>query len=66
MTSTPQNEAPFVEPWQARIFAAAVIAVEALDLPWDAFRDQLKASIAADPSRPYYESWMDALESLVI
>jgi hypothetical protein len=24
------------------------------------------AAIAADPQRPYYESWIEALESLVI
>jgi len=65
MRAAELNHAPFVEPWQARVFAAAVLAVEALDLPWDAFRDRLKAAIAADPSRPYYEAWMDALESLV-
>lgn len=56
---------PFTEPWQARAFALAVVAVEQLGLEWDAFRDELKASIAARPQRPYFESWMDALESLL-
>ena len=55
---------PFAEPWQARVFASALIAVERLGLPWDAFRDQLKAAIAARPDQPYYESFMDALENL--
>ncbi|MPY91497.1 MAG: nitrile hydratase subunit beta [Acidimicrobiia bacterium] len=56
---------PFAEPWQARAFAVAVLACERLALPWDAFRDQLKAAIAEDPERPYYESWTVALERLV-
>jgi hypothetical protein len=59
------TDEPFAEPWQARVFASAVIAVEQMGLPWDAFRDQLKAAIAARPDQPYYESFMDALENLL-
>ena len=55
----------FAEPWQARAFAMAVVAAERMDVPWDEFRDRLKAAIAERPGRPYYESWMDALEELV-
>jgi quinol monooxygenase YgiN len=36
-----------------------------MDVPWDEFRDRLKAAIAEHPDQPYYESWMDALEELV-
>ena len=61
----PAADAPFEEPWQARAFGLAVVAVERLGLPWDAFRDRLKAAIAADPQRPYFESWLTALEELV-
>jgi hypothetical protein len=42
----------------------AVVAVERLGLPWDTFRDELKAAIAAEPARPYYESWLAALSTL--
>jgi hypothetical protein len=42
-----------------------VVAAERMDVPWDEFRDRLKAAIAERPGQPYYESWMDALESLV-
>jgi hypothetical protein len=35
-----------------------------MDQPWDAFRDRLKAAIAEQPDRPYYDSWMVALEQL--
>ena len=59
------DDEPFTEPWQARAFAMAVVTAERLDVPWDEFRDRLKAAIAADPGRPYYESWLDALERLV-
>jgi hypothetical protein len=56
---------PFAEPWEARAFALAVLTCERLDLPWDVFRDQLKAAVAAEPDRPYYESWTAALGHLV-
>jgi hypothetical protein len=41
-----------------------VVACQQLGLPWDAFRDQLKEAVAADPQRPYYESVTEALEQL--
>ena len=61
----PYPEQPFDEPWQARAFALAVLSVEQLGLPWDAFRDRLKTAIANNPHRPYWESWLTALETLV-
>ncbi len=60
------GELVFDAPWQARALAIAVVLVERLGLPWDAFRHRLIASIAEDPNRPYYESWAKALESLVV
>jgi hypothetical protein len=60
----PDVEIPFDAPWHARIFATAVVACQQLGLPWDAFRDQLKEAVAADPQRPYYESVTEALEQL--
>jgi hypothetical protein len=56
---------PFDEPWQARLFGTAVATVESLGLPWDAFRDQLKAAVAHDPDRPYFESFLAAFEQLL-
>ena len=58
-------EHPFEEPWQARAFAMATLAVQSLGLPQDAFRDELKRAVAAEPDRPYFESWLEALEALV-
>jgi hypothetical protein len=60
----PGTDVPFGEPWHARVFAAAVVSCERLGLPWDAFRDELKAAVADDPDRPYYESFTVALERL--
>jgi len=57
-------EEPFTAPWQARAFAMAVVAAERMGADWDEFRDRLKAAIAEQPDRPYYESWLDALEDL--
>ena len=62
--SRPQPEQPFDEPWQARAFAMAVLLVERHGLEWDDFRDRLKSAIAASPTRPYWESWLVALEDL--
>ena len=65
MTAERPGDQPFTEPWQARVFALAVVAAERMDVPWDEFRDRLKTAIAERPGQPYYESWMDALERLV-
>jgi hypothetical protein len=59
------GRAPFDEPWQARLFGTAVATVDALDLPWDAFRDRLKDAVAAAPARPYFETFLAAFEQLL-
>jgi nitrile hydratase accessory protein len=60
------GEAVFAEPWEGRAFALAVQTVERMGLPWDEFRRRLIAEIAIDPHRPYYQSWLAALERLVL
>jgi nitrile hydratase accessory protein len=60
------GELVFAAPWEGRAVAVAVTLVQRLELPWDAFRTRLIDAIAADPARPYYESWTVALESLVL
>jgi nitrile hydratase accessory protein len=60
-----QGEPVFAEPWQGRAFGLALATVDQLGVPWDAFRDQLIAAIGEAPGRPYYESWVVALERLV-
>jgi nitrile hydratase accessory protein len=60
------GELVFAAPWEGRAVAVAVTLVRRLDLPWDAFRSRLIDAIATDPARPYYESWVTALEALVL
>ena len=60
------GELVFDAPWQGRAVALAVLIVERLGLPWDAFRRHLIAAIADQPDRPYYESWAHALEALTV
>jgi hypothetical protein len=55
----------FDAPWQGRALALAVLVVERTGGQWDDFRDELIASIAEAPDRPYWESWVDALERIV-
>jgi hypothetical protein len=60
------NGAPvFDAPWQGRALALAVLAVERSDRQWDDFRVHLIACIDDDPGRPYWESWVAALEGFV-
>ena len=60
------GELVFQAPWEARAVALAVGLIERQRLPWDDFRQRLITAIAADPDRPYYESWAVALEGLVL
>ena len=58
------GEPMFGEPWQGRAVGLAVETVQRLGLEWDDFRRHLIAAIDEAPDRPYYESWIDALERL--
>jgi nitrile hydratase accessory protein len=64
----PRNngELVFAAPWEGRALAMAIGVVQSLGLAWDEFRLRLIAEIAADSERPYYESWLAALERLVV
>ena len=53
------------EPWQGRAVALAVETLSGLGLDWDDFRRELMTAIDDEPHRPYYESWLAALERLV-
>jgi hypothetical protein len=55
----------FDAPWQARAHALAVLVVEATGGEWDGFRRQLIIAVAEEPTRPYWESWMAALDRFV-
>ena len=60
------GELVFAAPWEGRAFGMAVAVVERLGLDWSAFQQRLIAAIAADPDRPYYASWVAALEALLV
>ena len=56
----------FEAPWQARAFGLAAAVVDTrFGGDREPFRQRLIAAIAADPERPYWESWAVALEDLV-
>lgn len=60
------GELAFDAPWQSTVFALAAAVVEhAFGGDREPFRRQLINAIAAQPDRPYWESWAAALEALV-
>jgi len=69
------GEPVFNEPWESRVFGAAVALCEQGLFEWDEFRERLIAEIASadaqatDSARPplaYYEHFLAALERLLV
>jgi nitrile hydratase accessory protein len=60
------GELVFDAPWQGRVFGLALGLVHERGLDWEQFRRRLIAAIEADPGRAYYESWIAALNALVV
>jgi len=60
------RDEPFAEPWEARAFALTQVVLGSAGLDRDEFRTRLVAAIAASPSRPYWEAWVEALERLLV
>lgn len=56
----------FSEPWEAQAFAMAVKLNEAGVFGWSEWAETLGAELKTHPQRPYYESWLAALERLVV
>ena len=56
----------FDAPWQGRALAMAVLAIERTGCQWDDFRAELIASIDEQPDRPYWESWVIALDRFLV
>ena len=63
---TDGGEPLFAEPWEGRAFAMALDVVDRSGGSWEDFRTRLVAAIAEDGTRPYYASWVVALERLVV
>jgi hypothetical protein len=60
------GELVFDAPWQARVFGLAAAVVDhAFGGDREPFRRQLIRAVAAEPERPYWESWTAALEALM-
>lgn len=61
------GELAFDEPWQPRVFGlAAGVVATSCGGDWAPFRQRLIAAVAAEPGRPYWESWTAALEDLLV
>lgn len=69
------GEPVFNEPWESRIFGAAVALCERGLFEWDEFRERLIAEIAAadaqrgdsaHPPTAYYEHFLSALQRLLV
>jgi hypothetical protein len=60
------GELVFDAPWQSTVFGLAAAVIDnACSGDREPFRQQLIRAIAAEPARPYWESWTAALEALV-
>ena len=60
------GELVFEAPWQGRAFGMALAVVEHLGVDWTEFQRRLIDAIGTHPEAPYYESWLAALEALVV
>lgn len=54
----------FREPWEAQAFAMAVKLNETGLFTWSEWTGTIGAELRKLPERPYYESWLAALETL--
>jgi hypothetical protein len=61
------GELVFEAPWQSRVFGLCAAIVETgFNGDREPFRQQLIAAVAAEPERPYWDSWTVALQHLVV
>jgi nitrile hydratase accessory protein len=60
----PEPEAPFAEAWEAEAFAMVLKLHEQGCFAWGEWSETLGAELKAEPDRPYYESWLAALENI--
>jgi Nitrile hydratase beta subunit, N-terminal len=55
----------FEAPWQARAHALAVLSVQGSGRKWEDFRHHLIVAIHSDDRRPYWDSWVVALDAFL-
>ena len=58
------TDLPFEQPWQIRLFALGRALVDEGRVTQAELQAALATAIAADPDRPYWESYLVAVESL--
>ena len=62
----PDGEEPvFAAPWEAHAFALTVKLHEQGFFNWTEWSQQLAQTIQSTHDRPYYENWLNALETLL-
>ncbi len=59
------GELVFASPWEGRAFGLAVLLSDKGAYAWNEFRERLVWEIA-NGDDAYYESWLDALQSLLL
>ena len=59
------GELVFQAPWEGRAFGIAVLLNEKGAYEWDAFRERLVSEVA-NGDLAYYQSWLNALQSLLV
>jgi nitrile hydratase accessory protein len=59
------GELVFAAPWESRAFGLVLTLVDAGRFTHADFRARLIDRIGEDPARPYYESWLVALEDVL-
>ena len=59
------GELVFQAPWEGRAFGLAVVLSDKGAYGWDEFRSRLVDQIAGGAVN-YYESWLDALQSVLL
>jgi|SRR5215467_1567381 len=60
------GELVFEAPWEGRAFGLAVVLSEKGEYEWNEFRTRLVDQIGSGAGGQYYESWLAALESLLL
>lgn len=60
------DEPVFAEPWEAQAFALVIGLYEKGAFSWQEWADTLSETIHTDDGcKPYYELWLNALETIV-
>ena len=59
------GELVFEQPWQRRVFATTMALCEAGVIHYEDFRQRLISTIETGPG-PYWASWQDALEAVLV